>query len=113
VFERRAGDITMPDIARTGLTEGKRIASLADTYNIPVTPHIGGGGILSIAATVQFSATIPTSLIMEHSPEAYESKGQITTRKPIIEGGAFVIDDVPGLGIVIDTEALEAFAISS
>lgn len=111
VFERRACDITMPDIARTGLTEGKRIASLADTYNIPVTPHIGGGGILSIAATVQFSATIPNFLIMEHSPEAYESKGQITTRKPMIEDGAFVIDDVPGLGIVIDTETLEAFAI--
>jgi L-alanine-DL-glutamate epimerase-like enolase superfamily enzyme len=112
VFERRACDITMPDIARTGLTEGKRIASLADTYNIPVTPHIGGGGILSIAATVQFSATIPNFLIMEHSPEAYESKGQITTRKPTVEDGAFVIDDMPGLGIVIDTEALEAFAIS-
>ena len=111
VFERRACDITMPDIARTGLTEGKRIASLADTYNIPVTPHIGGGGILSIAATVQFSATIPNFLIMEHSPEAYESKGQITTRKPTIENGAFVIDDVPGLGITINTEMLEAFAI--
>ena len=113
VFERRACDITMPDIARTGLTEGKRIASLADTYNIPVTPHIGGGGILSIAATVQFSATIPNFLIMEHSPEAYESKGQITTRKPMIEDGSFIIDDVPGLGIDIDMEALEAFTISS
>ena len=112
VFERRACDITMPDIARTGLTEGKRIASLADTYNIPVTPHIGGGGILSIAATVQFSATIPNFLIMEHSPEAYQSKGRITTRKPIIEDGAFVIDDVPGLGVSIDTETLEAFAIA-
>ena len=111
VFERRACDITMPDIARTGLTEGKRIASLADVYNIPVTPHIGGGGILSIAATVQFSATIPNFLIMEHSPEAYESKGQITTRKPMIEDGAFVIDDMPGLGVIIDTAALEAFTI--
>lgn len=113
VFERRACDITMPDIARTGLTEGKRIASLADTYNIPVTPHIGGGGILSIAATVQFSATIPNFLIMEHSPGAYEMKGQITTRKPIVENGAFVLDDTPGIGVTIDTEALEAFAISN
>ncbi len=111
VFERRACDITMPDIARTGLTEGKRIASLADTYNIPVTPHIGGGGILSVAATVQFSATIPNFLIMEHSPEAYESKGKITTRKPMIEDGSFVIDNTPGLGVDIDTGALEAFAI--
>ena len=113
VFERRACDITMPDIARTGLTEGKRIASLADTYNIPVTPHIGGGGILSIAATVQFSATIPNFLIMEHSPDAYEMKGQITTRKPTVKDGTFILDDTPGLGITIDTEALEAFAINS
>ena len=111
VFERRACDITMPDIARTGLTEGKRIASLADTYNIPVTPHIGGGGILSIAATIQFSATIPNFLIMEHSPDAYEMKGQITTRKPTVEDGAFVLDDMPGIGVVIDTEALTALAI--
>ncbi len=111
VFERRACDITMPDIGRTGLTEGKRIASLADTYNIPVTPHIGGGGILSVAATVQFSATIPNFLIMEHSPGAYEMKGQITTRKPTIEDGAFVLDDVPGIGVEIDTDALTALAI--
>ena len=111
VFERRACDITMPDIARTGLTEGKRIASLADTYNIPVTPHIGGGGILSVAATIQFSAVIPNFLIMEHSPDAHEMKGQITTRKPTVEDGAFVLDDLPGLGVVIDTEALEAFTI--
>ena len=113
VFERRACDITMPDIARTGLTEGKRIASLADTYNIPVTPHIGGGGILSIAATIQFSATIPNFLIMEHSPGAYEMKGQITTRKPTVKDGAFVLDDTPGIGVTIDTEALEAYAIDS
>lgn len=111
VFERRACDITMPDIARTGLTEGKRIASLADTYNIPVTPHIGGGGILSIAATIQFSAAIPNFLIMEHSPGAYEMKGQITSRKPTVQDGAFVLDDTPGLGVTIDTEALEAFVI--
>ncbi len=111
VFERHACDITMPDIARTGLTEGKRIASLADTYNIPVTPHIGGGGILSVAATIQFSAAIPNFLIMEHSPDAHEMKGQITTRKPTVEDGAFVLDDLPGLGVIIHTETLEAFAI--
>ena len=42
-FERRAYDILMHDIARTGITEGHRIATLADTYNIPVAPHVGGG----------------------------------------------------------------------
>jgi L-alanine-DL-glutamate epimerase-like enolase superfamily enzyme len=48
---------------------------------------------------------------MEHSPEAYESKGQITTRKPTVEDGAFVLDDMPGLGVAIDTEVLTTLAI--
>ena len=40
-------------------------------------------------------------------------KGQITTRKPAVQDGAFVLDDTPGIGVTIDTEALEAFAIKT
>ena len=72
-FERHAFDIVMPDIARTGLTEGMAIATLADTYNIPVAPHIGGGGIVSIVASIHYSAAIPNFFIMEHNRNAYAS----------------------------------------
>ena len=94
--------------------KGKRIASLADTYNIPVTPHIGGGAVsCRLPRQSNFPRRFPNFLIMEHSPEAYEMKGQITTRKPTVKDGAFILDDTPGLGVTIDTAALEAFAIKA
>ena len=110
-FERRTCDVTMPDIGRTGLTEGKRIALLADTYNIPFAPHIGGGGILSIAASIQLAAVIPNFLIMEHGHEALAHKCQIARSAPQPVDGAFILDDKPGLGVDIDEDTLAAFSI--
>ena len=109
-FERRTCDVTMPDIGRTGLTEGKRIAILADTYNIPFSPHIGGAGILAIAASIQLSAAIPNFIIMEHSPGAYANKCRITRRVPQPADGAFILDDTPGLGVDVDDRMLETLS---
>ena len=110
-FERRAFDIVMPDIARTGLTEGEKIASLADTYNIPVSPHVGGGGILSVVATIQFSASIPNFLIMEHSHATHDAKGQIIKNPPAVADSAFIVDDRPGLGVNVDESTLSRLSI--
>lgn len=109
-FERRTCDVVMPDIGRTGLTEGKRIAVLAETYNIPVSPHIGGGGLLSIAATIQLSAAIPNFLVMEHGHESYPTRCRYALEAPQPSGGAFPVTDDPGLGVRIDDEALERYA---
>ena len=76
IFEKRAYDICMPDIARTGLTGAKQFASIANLYNIPFAPHVGGGGILSVASTVQFSIATPNFLIMEHSEQGNKMKSQ-------------------------------------
>lgn len=110
-FERRAYDIAMPDIARTGLTEGKRIATLADTYNIPVSPHVGGGGIISVAASVQYSAALPNFMILEHSDTGHAVKSTILAAPYEPVNGEFVLDDTPGLGIEIDEDALEAVTV--
>ena len=108
-FERRAYDIVMHDIGRTGITEGRRIATLADTYNIPVAPHVGGGGILSVAATVEFSASCPNFMIMEHShrPNSLKSAILKTAYEPV--DGHFEVSDRPGLGVEVDGEQLEKF----
>ena len=109
-FDKRTCDVVMPDIGRTGLSEGKRIAVLADTYNIPVSPHIGGGGLLSIAATIQLSAAIPNFLVMEHGHESYPTRCRYALEAPQPAGGAFPVTDQPGLGVRIDDDALERFA---
>jgi len=112
-IEGRAFDVAMPDIARTGLTEGKRIAGLCDTFGLPVAPHVGGGGILSVAASLQFSAAIPNFQILEHSHGAHAHKAQIAHTYPLPEQGAFVVDDTPGLGVDIDEERVRALAANS
>jgi L-alanine-DL-glutamate epimerase-like enolase superfamily enzyme len=111
-FERRAYDIVMHDIGRTGITEGKRIATLADTYNIPVAPHVGGGGILSVAATVEFSAACPNFMIMEHSHAANRVKNAILKQPYDPVDGYFHVSDRPGLGVDVDESRLEQFAFS-
>ncbi len=109
-FERRAYDILMHDIARTGITAGHRIATLADTYNIPVAPHVGGGGILSVAATVEWSASCPNFMIMEHSHHANEVKSRILKEPYEPKNGYYKVADRPGLGVEVDEAALETYA---
>ena len=109
-IDLRAFDCAMPDIARTGLTEGKRISALCDAYNLPIAPHVGGGGILSVAASVQFSAAIPNFQILEHSQRAHANKGRIAKSYPVPAGGRFVLDDTPGLGVEIDEDRVREFS---
>ena len=109
-FERRAYDILMHDIARTGITEGHRIATLADTYNIPVAPHVGGGGILSVAATVEWSASCPNFMIMEHAHHANAMKSRILKEPYEPENGYYKVTDRLGLGVEVDEAALETYA---
>lgn len=111
--ERRAFDVAMPDIARTGLSEGMRIAALCDSFNLPIAPHVGGGGILSVAASVHYSAAIPNFQILEHSHTAHALKAQITSRYPEPVDGAFPLDDTPGLGVTVDEEAVARYTARS
>lgn len=112
-FERRAYDVVMHDIARTGITEGHRIGTIADTYNIPVAPHVGGGGILSVAATVEYSASCSNFMIMEHSHHANRYKNAITAEDYGPSNGYFEVTDKPGLGIEIDQSLVEKFLVTS
>ena len=109
-IECHSFDVAMPDIARTGLTEGKRIAGLLDSFNLPFAPHVGGGGILSVAAAVQFSAAIPNLQILEHSHGAHAGKGRIASSYPEPTDGCFPVTDGPGLDIEIDEKAVAEFS---
>jgi len=109
-IEQRSFDVAMPDIARTGLSEGKRIAALCDSFNLPIAPHVGGGGILAVAATVHYSAAIPNFQIMEHSHgTAHAWKGSIASSYPEPVGGVFPLPTAPGLGVEIDEAAVARY----
>lgn len=109
-LEKRAVDCPMPDIGRTGISEGKRIVQLCDAFHMPVAPHVGAGCVLAIAAGVQLSASTPRFQILEHSHEAMALKCSFATHHPKVENGYFVVDDSPGLGVEIDERAVERIA---
>ena len=105
-LEKRAFDVAMPDIGRTGLSEGIRIASMCDVYNIPVSPHIGNGMALITAANIHLSAAIPNFQILEHV-DAYQDENTSFTRgHHDVVDGAFVLDDRPGLGVEVNEDAV-------
>ena len=106
----RGFDVAMPDVARTGLSEGKRIAAVCDSFNLPIAPHVGGGGILSVAATIHYSLAIPNFQIMEHSHDALTRKGSIARSYPTPQEGRFAAPQEPGLGVEIDEEAVVRYA---
>jgi galactonate dehydratase len=49
VLQRRLANYVMPDVTWTGgITELRKIASLAETYSVPVSPHDAGGRSMSL-----------------------------------------------------------------
>ncbi|MFO0426667.1 MAG: mandelate racemase/muconate lactonizing enzyme family protein [Planctomyces sp.] len=109
-IERRAVDIIQPDCTKNGgLSESRRIASLAFDHNVRVVPH-GWNTAVGLAADLQFSAAIPVASHVEYlTPCAYIDA---LTEKPfVIDSEGFLeIPDTPGLGIEIPEEKLSRFA---
>jgi L-alanine-DL-glutamate epimerase-like enolase superfamily enzyme len=108
LLENRAASIIMPDIAWCGgVSEGKKIATMAETYYLPVAPHNCGGPILHFA-TAHFSANITNLYIMEsvrrHYHDEYEG---LVTRKLIPDAsGDLPLPPGPGLGVELSSEVL-------
>jgi L-alanine-DL-glutamate epimerase-like enolase superfamily enzyme len=98
----------MPDIAWCGgISEGKKIATMAETYYLPVAPHNCGGPILHFA-TAHFSANVTNLYIMEsvrrHYHEEYEG---LVTQKLVPEAnGELPLPPGPGLGVELSSEVL-------
>ena len=66
LLEQQAVRIIQPDLARTGgITEGRKIAAMADTYYIPVAPHNPNGPLCTLAS-MHLCFAIPNFLILEY-----------------------------------------------
>ena len=107
IFEQRLADFVMPDVVWTGgISELLRIATMAETYHVPITPH-NAMGPLQILAGAHAMMTVPNFYRLEHSIERIP-RYQSCLDKPI----AFVDDhirlsDRPGLGHNLNIAFLE------
>ncbi len=112
VLEAHAADMLLPDLARCGLTGGLRIAHLAETFDIPLSPAVGGGNVYSTAAQLQLSAGILNFVIMEHFDYAFEAKSKMILSETLKRDGSYLeLPDRPGVGIEIDEEKLQKYVV--
>ena len=108
LLEKQAVDIIMPDLPKCcGLSEGKKIASMADMYYIPVAPH-NVCGPLGTVASCHCCAAIPNFLVLEwHWLERPHWHDLVVADPPIIQEGYVHLTDRPGLGVDLNEEAAE------
>ena len=98
-FEKGALSIVMFDVGWVGgLSEARKIATMAEAYQLPIAPHDCVGPITLISA-VHLDYAVPNVFIQEvvraYLHGVYPS---LVTDLPVVEGGAIRPLDGPGLG---------------
>lgn len=100
MLERDALSVAMVDLCWSGgLTEGRKIAALAETWHRPFAPHDCIGPVGFVAA-VHASFSQPNTLIQESVRAFYRGwYTELVTEVPKIEGGYVYPMEGPGLGV--------------
>jgi galactonate dehydratase len=108
--------VAQPDVAHAGgISEVRRIASLAEVYDVAMAPHCPIGPV-ALAACLQVDAVVPNLLIQEQSLGIhYNVTNDLLDylADPAVfayAGGYVAIPQGPGLGITLDEEAVRAAA---
>ena len=119
VFELNKVDIIQPDLSHAGgISEVRKIAAMAETYDTAVAPHSPLGPI-NLAASLQIDAVTPNVFIQEQSLGIHYNQGNdlldYLVNKEVFKykDGYAEIPDLPGLGIEIDEELVRSEAKES
>lgn len=107
-LDRDAAHVVMADLCWTGgLTEGRKIAAMAETYHRPFAPHDCIGPV-GFAAAVHMSLSQPNTLIQESVRAFYRGwYTELVTELPRIEGGYVYPMEGPGLGLELQPAVFE------
>jgi len=104
-------DVIQPDMARCGgLTEAKKIASIAKDNNILCVPHAFKTGIL-VAASIHLIAAIPNAPFLEFSVTESPIRKGILQDPFVMRDGYVEVPQKPGLGIELNQEVIKKYGI--
>jgi galactonate dehydratase len=112
-FEMGAVDIIQPDLSHAGgILEVRKIAAMAEAYDIAVAPHCPLGP-LALAACLQVAACTPNHAIQEISLGIHYNTGghdllNFCTDKAVLTpvDGYLAVPEGAGLGVDIDEAAV-------
>jgi galactonate dehydratase len=103
LIEKQAVDIVMPDLPKCGgLSDGRKIANLAEMYYMPFAPHNVSSPIGTMGSA-HVCASVPNFLVLEwHWNERPYWTTIIKEKTDIIKNGYIELTDRPGLGVELD-----------
>ncbi|MGI9488025.1 MAG: mandelate racemase/muconate lactonizing enzyme family protein [Geminicoccaceae bacterium] len=100
MMAKHATGVVMLDLSWVGgISEAKKIATMAEAHHLPVAPHDCTGPVV-FAASCHLSLNAPNALIQESVRAFYSGwYGELVTALPRIEDGYIHPMDGPGLGM--------------
>lgn len=111
-LQERCIDILQPDCCHTGgISQMKKIATLAEAWYVPLAPHCTAT-FLGIAASLHVVSSIPLFLIHEFYPQnaGFTAPGITRMEYEMDKDGYIGLPPGPGLGVEVDERLLDAEA---
>jgi galactonate dehydratase len=108
LLEKRACAVIQPDVCHCGgLSEMKKIAAMAETYQISVAPHNPLGPVATMA-NIHFALSTPNFLIQEVMRQDVPWRNEVVDAPLDIRDGYVYPPTKPGLGLEVDEQGAAA-----
>ncbi|MDA1257597.1 MAG: mandelate racemase/muconate lactonizing enzyme family protein [Chloroflexi bacterium] len=108
-FELRAMDTVKVDVQWQGFGTSKKVADLAETYELNIAPHNPASELASFQS-VQLCAASSNVRIMESDPEGVPWRFELFTDLPEVVDSYMTVPTTPGWGCDLVEEAAKKYA---
>ncbi len=105
-FEAGAMDVASVDVIWNGFHQSKKIADLAETFEVNCAPH-NYYSHLATFISAQWCAAIPNVRILEVDVDDVPWREELTTAVPQIANGMLTIPSGPGWGADVNEDVLQ------
>jgi galactonate dehydratase len=107
LLEAGGMDVASVDVIWNGFHQAKKIADLAETFEVNCAPHNYYSHLATFIAA-QWCAAIPNARILEFDVDDVPWRDELVTALPEIAAGEIRVPDGPGWGVEIRKDVLAA-----
>lgn len=112
LMETDSAGVVMLDLSWCGgISEAKKIATMAEAWHLPVAPHDCTGPVV-LAASTHLSLNAPNALVQESVRAYYRTwYADLTTQLPTVTNGMITIPPGPGHGVELAEDLDRKFTV--
>ena len=108
-FELRAMDTVKVDVQWQGFGVAKKVADVAETYELNIAPHNPASELASFQS-VHLCASVSNVRIMESDPEGVPWRFELFTERPEVINSYMTVPTAPGWGCDLVEDAARKYA---